>query len=241
MNLDIQKISINNDFISRIFHISDVHIRNLKRHKEYKIVFKRTANFIKSELQHGDIIFIGGDIVHAKTDMTPELIQEVHDFFKLMADIAPTIVITGNHDMNLNNKSRLDALTPIVNALNHENLIYLRNSGLYHIADKLFIVLAVDDQPTDYVKYLDRAKTINLEKIIFHHGAINSAQTDIGFFIANDSMTNELFNSCNASCVLLGDIHKPDQTIQDYYEEELEIDETELAEYLNNGWEIQSI
>lgn len=241
MNLDIQKISIGMNSIQRIYHLSDIHIRNLKRHKEYKIVFQRTADYIKSTLRKGDVIFLGGDIVHAKTDMTPELIQEVHDFFKLMADIAPTIVITGNHDMNLNNKSRLDALTPIVNALNHENLIYLRNSGLYEIADKLFIVLAVDDQPSHYMKYLEQARKYNLEKIILHHGAVNSAQTDIGFFIANDSMTNDIFNSCNASCALLGDIHKPDQTIQEYYEEELEIEETELAEYLNNGWEIHNI
>jgi DNA repair exonuclease SbcCD nuclease subunit len=237
MTYPIQTIDIGIDMIRKIYHISDVHIRNLKRHKEYKTVFNRTAEEIKKQLTANDIIFLGGDIVHAKTDMTPELIQEVHDFLKLFSDIAPTIMIAGNHDMNLNNKSRLDALTPIVNALNHKNLIYLRKSGLYHIANKLFIVLAVDDKPANYIEILNEAANITqYDKIILHHGAVSSATTDIGFVIENDHMPLDLFNICNASAVLLGDIHKPNQTLQEYEVEEMYVDEMELQTYLNNGW-----
>ena len=121
----ITKIDIGLRNIDKIYHLADIHIRNLKRHKEYQVVFERTVEAVKNTIGPNDIIFLGGDIVHAKTDMTPELIQAVQSFFKMFADIAPTILITGNHDCNLNNKSRLDALTPIVNALNHSNLHYL--------------------------------------------------------------------------------------------------------------------
>ena len=38
----------------------------------------------------------------------------------------PLIIIAGNHDANLNNAQRMDALTPIVNALDHPNLLYIK-------------------------------------------------------------------------------------------------------------------
>jgi len=74
---------------------------------------------------------IGGDIVHAKTDMSPELIHMVSYFFTELADLVPTFVICGNHDTNLNNNNRLDALSPIINALKHPNLYYLKDTGVY--------------------------------------------------------------------------------------------------------------
>ena len=105
----MNKIDIGIERIDKIYHLADIHIRNLKRHQEYKTVFDRTVEAVKKTLGPNDIIFLGGDIVHAKTDMTPELVQAVQEFFKMFADLAPTILITGNHDCNLNNKSRLDA------------------------------------------------------------------------------------------------------------------------------------
>ena len=47
----------------KIAHISDVHFRSLKRHEEYKIVFKKLFDSLKENSV--DLIFIGGDIVHS--------------------------------------------------------------------------------------------------------------------------------------------------------------------------------
>ena len=200
------KINIGLSEIGKIYHLADIHIRNLKRHQEYKTVFNRTAEAIKATLQPNDIIFLAGDIVHAKTDMTPELIQEVQQFLKLFADIAPTILITGNHDCNLNNKSRLDALTPIVNALNHPNLFYFKDSGIYEAGSAHFVVMSVFDKPKDFIK----ADSFNGKyKIALHHGAVNNAVTDIGFTLQNDNVTIETFDGYDIT--LLGDIHKPAQ------------------------------
>ena len=68
--------------IDKIFHIADVHIRNVKRHKEYKIVFKRLYSYIKKNTTTNSVIYVAGDIVHAKTDMSPELVDMVSDFFR---------------------------------------------------------------------------------------------------------------------------------------------------------------
>ena len=46
----------------KIAHISDVHWRSLKRHKEYKVVFEDL--FLSLKENNPDMIFIGGDIVH---------------------------------------------------------------------------------------------------------------------------------------------------------------------------------
>jgi len=202
----MKRIEIGIDQIEKIYHLADIHIRNLKRHQEYRTVFERTVEAIKKTLGPNDIIFLGGDIVHAKTDMTPELVQSVQEFFKMFADLAPTILITGNHDCNLNNKSRLDALTPIVNALNHPNLHYLKESGVYHISDKHFVVMSVFDKPADFIK----ASSFEGDyKIALHHGAVNNAMTDIGFVLQNDHVDIDTFDGYNIT--LLGDIHKPNQ------------------------------
>jgi DNA repair exonuclease SbcCD ATPase subunit/DNA repair exonuclease SbcCD nuclease subunit len=192
--------------IDKIYHLADIHIRNLKRHNEYQTVFNRSVDLIKQTIGPNDIIFLGGDIVHAKTDMTPELVQAVQGFFKQFADLAPTILITGNHDCNLNNKSRLDALTPIVNALNHPNLYYLKDSGVYQLADKHFTVMSVFDIPATFI----RADEFTADyKIALHHGAVDTAQTDVGFVLSNKHVTVDLFKGYDLT--LLGDIHKPAQ------------------------------
>lgn len=204
------KFDIGIQKIDKIYHLADIHIRNLKRHNEYKTVFSRTIDAIKSTLGPNDIIFLGGDIVHAKTDMTPELVQSVQEFFKMFADLAPTILITGNHDCNLNNKTRLDALTPIVNALNHPNLYYFKDSGIYEFADKHFVVMSVFDKPKDFIRAADFDAKY---KIALHHGAVNNAVTDIGFRLVNDHVDSSLFDGYDL--VLLGDIHKPAQFLNE--------------------------
>ena len=40
------------DKIDKIYHIADVHVRNVKRHKEYAIVFNRLYSYIKKTKSH---------------------------------------------------------------------------------------------------------------------------------------------------------------------------------------------
>ena len=90
-------------------HISDVHFRSLKRHDEYKQVF--TTLFSKLKDLDLDCIFIGGDIVHSKTQgITPEIIDILTWWFNSLAEIAPTHVILGNHDGLILNEDRQAAM-----------------------------------------------------------------------------------------------------------------------------------
>ena len=184
-----------------IAHLSDIHIRNLKRHREYEECFEKVYGELR-KLPSNTVIYVGGDIVHAKTQMSPELIHQTSMFFENLADIAPTIIITGNHDCNLNNRSRMDALSPIVKNLNHPNLHYLKETGVYKIADTCFSVMSVFDNKKNYIKASD-IESVN--KISLFHGTVERSQTDFGFKLKSDIKIN-MFKGYDLA--LLGDIHK---------------------------------
>ena len=187
--------------LKHIHHISDIQIRNLKRHKEYEQVFERTYAEVRKNKDNA-VAYIGGDIAHSKTDMSPELVDQLSRLFKNLADICPTIIIAGNHDCNLNNRSRLDVLTPIVNNLNHPNLHYLKDTGVYKCADVSFVVWDVWDKKKDYIK----AKDVEGEtKIVLFHGTVDKCQTDLGFRLPSDVKITQ-FKGYDMG--LLGDIHK---------------------------------
>ena len=117
--------------IKTIAHLSDIHIRKLHRLKEYREVFDRL--YIKLKKIKPDLIYLGGDIVHGKLDTSPEETRLLSDFLLSLCTITDTILITGNHDMNIQNKGREDALSPIVDLVRQINprLHYWKASGKY--------------------------------------------------------------------------------------------------------------
>ena len=159
-----------------IHHISDIQIRNLKRHKEYEQVFEGLYEEIKKNKDNA-VAYIGGDIAHSKTEMSPELIDQLSRLFKNLSDIVPTIIIAGNHDCNLNNLNRLDCLTPIVENLNHPNLHYLKRTGVYTCADTDFVVWDVWDEEKDYIKAKDVPG--DRTKVVLFHGTVDRSETDL--------------------------------------------------------------
>ena len=110
-------IPVNFEKLQSVVHIADIHVRLFRRHEEYEKAFKKLYSDIRKNNLKDFVIVLAGDIVHAKTDMSPEMVDVTSKFLQNVADIAPTILIAGNHDCNLANTNRLDSLTPIVNNL----------------------------------------------------------------------------------------------------------------------------
>ena len=189
--------------IEKIYHLADLHIRNLKRHKEYRAVFQKFLdNVIKDDIQNS-IIYLAGDIAHAKTEMSPELVREISWFLTECSKLRETFLITGNHDCNLNNDYRLDVLTPIVENLNNPRIHYLRDTGVYPFQNLTFVVYSILDKKSNWPK----AEDIEGENTIcLFHGPVNKAQTDIGYTVSSNSFTLDMFDGFDM--VMMGDIHK---------------------------------
>jgi len=212
-------------------HISDIHFRSLKRHDEYVQVF--TNLFKKLNKLDLDAIFIGGDIVHSKTQgITPELIDVLNWWFTSLADIAPTYVILGNHDGLILNEDRQDAITPIINALNNENIYLYKKSGVYPLAVNntglpinWCVFSCFDEKNWNAVKPVE--EEIN---IACFHGAVSGSLTDVDWEL--DGEVNLSFFK-DYDFGFLGDIHKfqyldeekrvlyPGSTIQQNYGEDI--------------------
>jgi DNA repair exonuclease SbcCD ATPase subunit/DNA repair exonuclease SbcCD nuclease subunit len=189
--------------VEKIYHLADLHIRNLKRHNEYREVFKKFLDNVKKDDIQNSIIYIAGDIAHAKTEMSPELVREISWFLTECSKLKETFLITGNHDCNLNNNYRLDVLTPIIDNLKNPRIHYLRDTGTYVHHNLTFVVYSILDKKENWPK----AETIEGEtKICLFHGPVNQAQTDIGYTVSSNSFTVDMFDGFDM--VLLGDIHK---------------------------------
>ena len=185
----------------KIAHIADIHYRGVKRHKEYKEVFIEFFN--KCKELNTDYIVIGGDIFHTKTQgITPEVIDELSWFFTKCSETCKTYVLLGNHDGNLRNLGRQDAISPIINALNLTNLVLLKDTKSIEIEDNVHIhAYSCFD-----TKAWKKIKPINNDiNIALFHGSVGNAITDTGFMLEPD-VDITFFNGHDY--VLLGDIHK---------------------------------
>ena len=189
--------------VEKIYHLADLHIRNLKRHKEYREVFQKFLDNVVSDNIENSIIYLAGDIAHAKTEMSPELVREISWLLTECAKLRETFLITGNHDCNLNNDYRLDVLTPIVENLNNPRVHYLRDTGVYPFHNLTFVVYSILDKKSNWPKAEDVAGE---NKICLFHGPVNKAQTDIGYTVSSNSFTLDMFDGFDM--VMMGDIHK---------------------------------
>ena len=189
--------------LKKIYHIADVHIRNVKRHKEYRQVFLKMFDEIRKRGTEDAIIYLAGDIAHAKLELSPELIREISWLFTECSKQCETILIAGNHDCNMNNSDRLDVLSPIVDALNLPNFHYLKDTQVYSIGGVDFAVFSIFDNKENWPK----AETIfGNKKIALFHGPVDNSTTDIGYVVSSRHFTTDIFDGYDLA--LLGDIHK---------------------------------
>lgn len=209
----------------KICHLSDIHWRGLQRHDEYTEVFKDF--FSRMERINPDFIVVGGDIVHSKTQgITPELVDRLQWWFQNLAKWK-TIVILGNHDGLIHNRSRLDAISPIISALNNDNIVFLKDSGNFEVDGINFVNFSCFDEENWH-----KCKPVDgMINIALYHGAVGGSLLDTGISTEGE-VTVDMFRKYDFS--MLGDIHRqqfldddtriayPGSTIQQNYGESTE-------------------
>lgn len=185
--------------INKIVHFSDLHIRLFKDHDLYRDILRDMLSRFE-ELKPDRIVFTG-DLVHSKNQMTPELIDMVAWVLTECSKITKTILIIGNHDFLENNVSRLDALTPIIESLNNENICYYKDRGVYKDENIDWVVYSLYEH--NITPEIDSSS--NNTKIGLFHGPVVGLSTDVGYKFEEGFDTHR-FMGCDL--VLCGDIHK---------------------------------
>jgi DNA repair exonuclease SbcCD nuclease subunit/ABC-type Na+ transport system ATPase subunit NatA len=191
----------------KIAHISDVHIRNHRYHEEYKAVFEDLYEKLR-ELKP-DIIVNTGDTAHTKLQLSPAYFDMTAKFFENLADIAPFHVILGNHDLNLRNPGKIDAITPIVEALDHKDIHFHKFSQEVDLGNGFTLnVLSIIDED----KWIDPTDDSKVNIALFH-GSVAGVTTDTGWIMDHGDIDIKSFTPFDY--VLLGDIHKTFQKLDD--------------------------
>lgn len=201
--------------IKYIIHCADVHIRNLRRIDE---TIEQLTKFlddcrdiVKKKGKDSVRIVVAGDIFCQKINISNEAKMVAAWFFRELNDIAKTIVIAGNHDFLMNNKSRVDSLTPIFEMGQYDNVFYADKELGYSsgciVDDNIVWCLysAFDDFncPSD----LEFVKSENPDATFvgLFHGDVNGAKTDVGFMMER-GLDGEYFSDMDFVCA--GHIHK---------------------------------
>lgn len=196
--------------IKKVIHTADIHIKTFRQHDEYQEVFKTFINdvieLVKDYKKEEIRILIAGDLVHQKIVISNEQLMLGTWFLKKLEEIAPVILIAGNHDLLENNKDRMDSITPMVQFLPDANINYFKESRCYQDDNIVWCVYSIFEENARPDIESARAEYGSDKTYIglFHAPVIN-AKTDIGYDIDHGAGL-DIFEGCDM--VMLGDIHK---------------------------------
>ena len=197
--------------IKTIYHIADIHIRQLKRHEEYKSVFSNLYKEIQKQGTDNAVLVVVGDILHSKNELSPELIEMTVHFFTSLSNLLPIIIVAGNHDANLSNKTRLDSLSPICDKITNTTYphFYLKYSGIYQCNNLMIVVNSLLDDK--FIKHTDIGSItdVNISQyttVCLWHGTVDQTMLNTGTVLENEYVKKDSFEGFDMT--MLGDIHK---------------------------------
>lgn len=186
----------------KFFQISDIHIHNFTRHEQYRSAFSIFYNRIEEEKP--DAIVITGDIAHNKTELSPEFVELCSEFLLNCSKRVDRVdIIIGNHDCNVKNKNRQNAISPIVDIINKldvANVTLFEKSGIYDINENFrYAVYSILDDVAPNINSSEKAT------IALFHGIVDSAITDLDFSLSSNFKL-DYFKGCDFG--FFGDIHR---------------------------------
>ena len=138
--------NINNNKLSHIIGFADLHVRTGDREQsrstEYKHVFNNfiadigTLECIKDETA---VIILAGDVFHNKGRIETAGMKMVLNFMNRLLNMAPVLVIAGNHDFRQENPAYMDTIEMLIAAYEFSSakfpLHYLQRTGHYLFND----------------------------------------------------------------------------------------------------------
>lgn len=190
--------------INKIVLLADIHFRPYKRKHEFRAVCEAFIAHMKDAKP--DRIVIAGDIVHLRNQVSPELVNEVSWFLRCCAEVTEKlIIIPGNHDVVEQNLSRMDAIHPIIKALNLPNIEFYVKSELYPDENVVWSVFSIYENNAMPIDLLSKPYGLDKTYIGLYHGLVLGAKNDLGYEFVHgaEPKTFDL-----TDITLCGDIHK---------------------------------
>lgn len=195
--------------MKKLIHVSDIHMRLLKRHDEYKIIFRDFFSYL--EENDGAPVFCVGDVLHSKVELTAELIDLCHYFIDKVSDLTDLFILPGNHDVLLTNSQRAEPLEKIIKIINKRNVWYLNDVTPFEYGGAWIVPMPITKKKEEYVK-AERLPDDGKPKIALYHGMLKNAKLDETRTVDFD-LDASFFDGFDI--VLMGDIHFR-QKIQDW-------------------------
>lgn len=202
----------NQTSLNRFIAISDIHFFKSKRFQEHEYLIDEFIKVVKKEKP--EVVVIAGDIIDSKVNISAEQVKLVRKLFKKISDYCPIITILGNHDLNLENKTRESLVEQVIESLKDSilNPIYFyKHSGIYlQFGINWYVWSCFDDQrnPKDDEDYNNLSLKTPIDhskyKIGLFHGAIKGCIADNGFRLTAGTDVSEF--DC-VDIVIAGDIH----------------------------------
>lgn len=203
--------------IKKVIGIADIHIPNSRGLDDLKDVaqtfYKQARDIVKEAGGPENVrIVVAGDLFDMKLDITNECLLMCHWFLQELDKICPTIVIAGNHDLNMHNLGKIDSITPIFEMADFKQTRYLdREFGYksgYVKDDNIVWCLYSTFSGFEKPKFMAE-KEINSDQGIKYvgliHGEINGATTAVEH-LSEKSLSVNLFDGTDF--VIAGHIHK---------------------------------
>lgn len=200
--------------VTKIIAASDLHVKNIKGLDEIREQFQK---FIDSCRQVADEngpektrIVLCGDVVHSKLEASNEAKVIVAWFLKELDSVCQTIVVCGNHDLNMSNLQRMDSITPVFEMSDFKQTTYIDKELGYtsgaivddNIVWCLYSTFDGFTGPSD----MEVLKSTNKGKrfVGLFHGDLNGAKNASG--VALTGLESDHFKGVDF--VIAGHIHK---------------------------------
>ena len=200
--------------VKLILAIADIHIPNFRGIEDYTEKLENLVLNLKENAEgysYEEIrILLLGDLIHNKNNVSNELMSLASSLISELEKIGKVIVIAGNHDLVLTNKSRLDTINTIFQVASFKNSILLDrklsyDSGCMEDENIVWCLYSIyNDYSQINMKEVRSMYPNKLHIGLFHGNLIGSTLSN--GYKSEKGISTELFRGCDL--VLCGDIHK---------------------------------
>lgn len=191
--------------IKKIIHTADIHIRRTKYHDMYKEQFEKFIESAREQVKgyeyHEIRVVIAGDLVHEKINISNEQLVILSKFLNdITREIGKVVIIPGNHDFLENNHERVDSITPVVEMMKNDNIVYYKDSEVYKDDNINWVVYSLYQHNQRPIFEKEDGLYVGL-----FHSPIAGLSTDTGYEFEDGYSP---LNFKDLDILLCGDIHK---------------------------------